>query len=578
LALAQKKTVIKYFNIVMKQYPYQTTDGKNYDKLLINWYASFRTMTVHMKDSTDPMFLTNREVDLLIEGFGFPYSNKIVSRRSKVAFLYNLINFYQRKGTSEVLGDALGYFGLDNVIISEWWLKHNRPTAQLEFLSQPVYPRDKRTESTLLKTINFDNFDTDYHWNQTESDVTNLHNTLNITLPSITPFIDISCDFDVLKLRTGMSIVQTMVQESYTYWIEYVLNYRGVVQGFLDDPNTEIETGSTYIVGTSPIGLFYANDNSYIQYTTIWEFVEPKVNDLVYINNTSSHHVFNGSSWVNLYVELPSTLINNDKFGYLEKIIPMSDFEGVYSLLELVLSVGYLFDSLNDTTDTRFVKYNGLFVPFDRELNGVRDNKVDDPNVYAKIYEEWDSKNFNTSDPQTLNDNWEYIVNNFQEEIQKTNSGNMALVYYDPDTFLSAINGDLKVTMDQLILTNQRENVLNTVLIDLERYLRDTAKVIDTPLAFMLSGFSVYNSYQNMVEFFKPYRARIHKFSANVALIDRAGDTIIVGRDPSTLNTIVNDVNMQILFTFGDQAPGDRELFDSSTVIDSLTIEQNYIV
>lgn len=519
LAISEKRKVTKFFNRIVTQLAYKSSDSLLFDKLLINWYTAHRILATSMKNGCDPFFLTNDELDLLILSFGFPYSNLIRSRRLKVNFLYNLIDFYHRKGSPYVFGSMLKYFGLDDVVISEWWLKKNS-SGQLYFNSQPIYPIEERTNSDYIKSVNFSDFTKDVHWMQTETSINTSYNITSIKLPSITPYININCTFDIMKLTTGLSIVQEIIQETYTYWIEYVLQYRREIQGVRNSPDSTASSGDWYIVGTSPSGEYSDKSNYYAKKTTGWGYTYPKKNDVVYNTETYTHYVFNGEAWINLGVKLPTSLLNSTKIGTLNKPVFTTKFKKSQSIFQILLAIGYLFNSTNDTTDQKFIKYGGIYVPLDHEISGIRNNKVDDPNIYQLIYEEWDKYNISPLTRADRDYNYNYILNNFQHDISRTNTNYALIAYLYPDVFLSAIDYEFKNSLDEYILVEGRIDTLNFLIGDLESYLVDTAKIIDVPFAFLLSGFSIFSSYKDIIDFFKPYRVRIHEFSSGILIKD----------------------------------------------------------
>lgn len=567
IALSEKEKTKKFFDDVIHLTAYNSSDGDLFEKFLIDWYAAHRTLGTSMKEAVDPFFLTNEELDLMIESFGFPYSQKIISRRKKVSFLYNLIQYYHKKGTPYVFGEALGHFGLEEVIITEWWLRRDS-LNNLIFKSKPVYPRTERSNTDLITTKSFDGFNLDIHWHQSEAIINQLSATTDIGLPSITPYISIHSSFDILSMMKGLSIIQELVQETYTFWIEYVLQYTGTAKKFITNSSQTVTEGETYIIGSTATGVFYEKIGYYaIKSGNVWSYSPPTKNDVTYLESTSSHHVYNGTNWIDLGVTLPSTLLNNTNFGELNKPIRLLQFAGeTYSIIEIMLAIGYLFNSLENTNDSRFVKYGGLYSPLDWEVDGLRNNNINDPNAYYKIYEEWDEYNSTPTSRADRDSKYSYLKSNFQHAINNTDTNNHAYIYGDTSVFLQAINIEFKYLLDDFILDSGSISVLDNMMSDFERYTNEVAKIIDVPYNFLLTGFSIYSSYRNIVDFFKPYRARIHSFVAKVGILDKVGNKVIT-EDENTRS---------VEYFFVDQAPRDHALFDSSTVTDSLSIDTRY--
>src|SRR3989304_5969202 len=64
LALSEKKLVETFFKKVIALPPFSSNDSKLFEKLIIDWYASQRTLITSMKKGIDPFFMTNEEIDL----------------------------------------------------------------------------------------------------------------------------------------------------------------------------------------------------------------------------------------------------------------------------------------------------------------------------------------------------------------------------------------------------------------------------------------------------------------------------------------------------------------------------------
>jgi len=571
-ALSEKKIAERFFEKVISQKTFDNNSGGILLSLLSNWYAAHRVLASNMKKGVDPFFLTNDELDLLIQSFGFPYSPKIISRRLKVSFLYSLIEFYHKKGSPHVFGEVLKHFGLNNTIISEWWLYKSENTGEFYYQSIPVYPRIYRKETEFIETKTFDDFNNDIHWYQTKEILANSYANTNITLPSITPYISIRASFDILKLRKGMAILQQLIQESYTFWIEYVLSYKGSVKGMVSDPDLDIlESGELYIISNSPSGIFYNHPNSYVTKTTRYIYYSSTINDVVYNQETKTHHVFNGTKWVDLNIILPSNLLNNLKNGRLNKPIYLTSFQEKYSVLETILALIYLFNSSNDTTDKRFCIYHGKYSPFDLEINGIRDNIIDDPNIFFKVYEEWDSYTQRPWYRENKDPDYDYIYTNFQSEINKTDTDKCLVTYYNPAIFIQAMNANLRDELDDYIINGNRDDVFNTLILDLESYLLDIAKIIDVPFVFLFTGFDIYNTYKKVIDFFKPYRARIYSFTAALSIGDKLNDSCLIRED--------NIKEYKVWF--GDQCRTNaysRLYYDSSNVLDSVIVRTESVL
>lgn len=217
IAYSERSKVSSFFNTVLDQYPYFTNDHIRFRRFLLEWYATHRSIITKSKKSLDPYNLPEDEQDEMIRSMGFPYPDKVISEQ-KAQFILNLVNLYKKRGTPTVFVSALqSFFGLSNVILSEWWLKRNS-IGEFVFSSKPIVPKNL-TDPTLFMNMNYETFVSgDPLWHLTLADVTNLYNTEAITLPSITPYISIQAAIQTDNLIPILSIVSRELQECYDYW------------------------------------------------------------------------------------------------------------------------------------------------------------------------------------------------------------------------------------------------------------------------------------------------------------------------------------------------------------------------
>jgi len=578
MALSEREKSYKYIDRTIYQLAYNSLDFKLFYKFLKLWYSSHRSLVTSLKTIKEPYYLSTDELDELIKSFGFPYPNKIVSRRFKISFLYNLIYYYKHKGTPYVFGESLKYFGLNDVVIMEWWLKKELNTDRLYFQSKPVYPEESFTNDDYIRKIYWNDFYeafSDIHWYQRESDILSSYSTTNIRLPSITPYITIRSSFDVMRIRPGIAIIQEWIQETYEFFLKYVLNYTKnktfdgtIVKGFINN-TIGCVSGSTYIIGIYPIDLFRNYVGYYAKYDTVygWKFGRPNTNEIIYNENTGTHWVYNGVTWINFGFEIPSTLLDQTKRGKLNRPVTLAGFSGSYSLWECMLIISYIWNSINDTTDERYVYYNGIYSPLDKEVDGVKDNIITDTGIYAKIYEEWDGyTDFSTPELFTrTNRDSKYAARRqaFQTEINKSGKEYVLHTLYDPELYLSILNPDLKEKLDDYISSSMINEIFGDILISLENYLIDYAKIIDIPFVFFLFNSYAYESYKKVIDFWKPYRVRIYSFENQIGIFDRL--------ENSQLEE-VKDYKKVVRY-IGDQAPGRGSFYDSYTILDSIEIE-----
>lgn len=594
-ALSERESAISFFTSTIDQIRFSyTEDGELIRRLIINWYAALRTIATLMKKGVDPLFLSTEDLDELIQSFGFPYARRIISRSNKIKFLYNIIMYMHKKGTPYVFGEVLQHFGLQSIVITEWWLRYNPTLNDLYFRSIPAYPQTYRTNELYIEDVAYDDFNLDIFWKQTKEELLESHEHSLITLPSITPYIDIYSEFDILKLRIGSSITARIFQESYTYWLEYVLQYNSirVVKKIINNIN-EIDTSVEenlyylYIIGDEPVGEFLGKSGLiYLRLSNGWNYVSPNKNEIYYIKDTDTHSIYNGIDWVHFNFKFPETYLNNTKLASLYKPIQLTDYNISVSLFELLLILSWIFRYNEqvvelENKDLFLYRYrNSSIIPFDKEYTNatntikVRDNIIDDLNLANKIYEDYQVNVdnidfFKGTDAYTKRQSAiKYLFDNFTEDYSgiafPNNEESINLLStQNVEKILEAVNPELKTRISSSLISNTREMIIDSVLIDVEKYLYDLTNIYYTPFSFLLSGFDLFKSYKHIIDFFKPYRARINRFTAGISINDRPGESALSG----------DSVSLEYYRSVYDQAPGRLERLDTSPIKDMLIIK-----
>jgi hypothetical protein len=545
--LSEQKLVEKFFESIIDQQAHFSTDHKRLRQLIIDWYASHRTMVSSMRKSIDAYYLSNEELDELIKSFGFPYPNKIISKDAKVGFLYSLISYQKRKGTPWAFSEGLNHFGLMNTVVSEWWIHRNHETGEFYFKSQPVYPRKYKNDSDYILVKTLDQIQ-DPFWFQTQENLQLAWSNSSIKVPSITPFISVHSTLDYNRLIPGIAILQRWVDETYAFWIEYVLSYKNTVQGTINNPSTSVTYGDTYIIGNTPIGIFLQKENyyAYALHAGNWRLGTPKENDCILNAVTNTHWVYNGTEWIDLNILLPVSLLKS-KHRPLNKDVRLTNFRKKYSIIEVMLAIIYMFDSKPDTvSDPRYYYYNGRYAPLDTgetiSYSGYsggtfysgsevfKDNKINvDMN---NLYSEWASLSRRPKTKQSR----DYLLNarnlRFTEDVTLSDSTDgytsHAICAMDNcGTFLSAINGTFKSDIDNMLSYKDRIDVMRLMLLDFEQYLMEQSKIIDIPLSYMMLGSPLNTTLRDVLNYFKPYRARLVDVTASYGIMDKLGDSIL---------------------------------------------------
>ena len=654
LALDQRNKVVdSYFKNIIDQPAYYSSDYIRLRQLILNWYSSLRTINQSQKDATNPFYLSGLELNELIKSFGFPYPEQLIGRVNKVNFLYNLIDFYQKKGSPLVFQKALGFFGFKNAVISEWWVI-KKPDGEVVFRSQPILPRNKRNDVSLILEESFEEHysATDPLWQLSSTDVQTFNTSSDIKLPSLTPYISVQAEYNTSKIVSALAILTRKLRESHEFWIKYVLELKGDSYGFLNDPNYSVVLNRKYIIGDEPLGIFSGKSNQYATKTNKGWIFETPVNQQVVKNiPTTTHWVYNGTEWVDLDVLLSESDIGSkrqyDRPNKLFNDVPLNGYEGTFSSFIVSLAIDYLFNSEFQSTEELIYQYNGPLVPFDKGVygssgtsgtSGYRDD-IDDQ-TFDPIIENW---RVLTKRPKLREDRdikYSMFKSRFTGEIDYSSSSSFISAFENSEKFLTAMAGGLKEAIDYNIIIQGRDTVLENVFSDFEFYMMRDLQILEIPITNMVLGVPLKRRLKDVVNFFKPFRVRLLDFIAIIDLgnplensqlekdyletsliqylvdkgpweldqglvkddlittpvllndiyLARVGQDSVYLLDRSFKDEFTLDVSFETAFIelwreldpdyneitatlfIRDDCPGDQDLFDSSTVTDSVEI------
>ena len=244
ITILQAKSVKTNTDSLLKQIfdqpSFSTYDHQNFRRLLLDWYASHRTITNKIKNLTDVFALSNSELNEVLLCYGFPYPDRILNINNKRLLILDLINIYSKKGTPSAIHDILFYFGAHNYVLYEWWIK--RYKGRFVAHSQGVMPVDKREYRR--RRVNLEEITRkDPLWQLTIQEMEKLYFEgllkererleLNqkystepvtdpkylITLPSISPYFSLESTLDINKLNPILSIINKQIQEEYERWL-----------------------------------------------------------------------------------------------------------------------------------------------------------------------------------------------------------------------------------------------------------------------------------------------------------------------------------------------------------------------
>lgn len=247
-AYNEKLTTDKFFNHVINLPAFSSNDDEFIKSMFKTWYVSFKTELSKLRKIKNYNNLTIAELNEFILSFGYPYANNIPGKSAKIAFLNNVIELYQKKGTLKSLETILKLYNLRNVTISEWWIKYGKTRLNPFYAqSKVIYPENKRGLDEFSSTMEYNEFlASNPFWkvplNRLNSAYFNKKN--RIKLPSLTSAISIDAYANVSKLNPAFAIFQRKFQETYDYWISHTLvpfdtpNNINIPDGFIFNKTT----------------------------------------------------------------------------------------------------------------------------------------------------------------------------------------------------------------------------------------------------------------------------------------------------------------------------------------------------
>ena len=294
IAYDQVQKTDTFFNNIIDQQTFFSNDHKKMRKFIMDWYSTHRSFATKAASLNNIYTLSSDELNELIKSLGFPYPQEIYTISNKIAFALALIEWYKQKGSPFVMQAALEAFGLSDIVISEWWIRHDPLFDNYYAQSQPVVPIARRNDNSYILTKTYSDFiSNNPYWQLTESELNRIYKDSStlITLPSLTSVISIQSNSNLTDLLAGFSVAQRKVQETYEYWTEYVLINVGSASDYLpmvndppvvpdreNAPPTTLTPGDQFIVSYTPTYLSafdgYANtlatwDGSVWTFTTI---------------------------------------------------------------------------------------------------------------------------------------------------------------------------------------------------------------------------------------------------------------------------------------------------------------------
>lgn len=219
LSKSEQATSSQYFQNIIDQNAHMSPDYLRLRNLLIDWYASHKTILGVQKKVSDVFSIPDDHIDELIRSFGFDGPIEELTRNNKINFFYDLVNLYKIKGSPESIIKALSYFGLSNVDIVEYWLQKNE-AGELVFAGEYSIPKVIGYSYMDVPNIDYESMTVnDPHWMISKEDAEVLVENNKIALPSRSPYFGIVPGIYLDSANLTQSIIVRVVEDEYAEYL-----------------------------------------------------------------------------------------------------------------------------------------------------------------------------------------------------------------------------------------------------------------------------------------------------------------------------------------------------------------------
>ncbi|MCK5019529.1 MAG: hypothetical protein KAS32_20890 [Candidatus Peribacteraceae bacterium] len=256
-------------------------------------------------------------------------------------------------------------------------------------------------------------------------------------------------------------------------------------------------------------------------------------------------------------------------YGTLNRDISLSDIEGTYGTLEVVLAINYLFEGQTDSNDESIKYYSGDYAPLDQS---VPPDDISDSD-YGLILDEYN----NLSIRPTTRTERDLYLETRNSKFLGANDGttnSFLTLLPNPGQSLETINPEFKTLIDDYIggSDEQRIKLLERIMSDFDYYLNQIEGYFSYPISYLTLGWStIRERIDDVVEFFKPYRVRIREFLTGFKIDDPLSDSQLE-EDDMTMSISQLVVDKGNYWQESEYPEGSYE-FDQSVVKDSVEIE-----
>lgn len=240
--------------------------------------------------------------------------------------------------------------------------------------------------------------------------------------------------------------------------------------------------------------------------------------------------------------------------GELDKSLSIEKYGVDVSFLELALSIMYVFNyGLNDA-DTffgdRLFMYQGNVMDSENRISY-------DINTIQDLFDSYVKRPLTRAQQKTLRTGF---LNNFTA----STSSFFIQSYGDIKTYLQAINEDLYDSITEDLAVLDTATILDSMLDQLDRWIFSGA-LLPYYFSYVTVGTSIYERIKPIIEFFKPYRARIREFL-----------TALLVQNPLEDSMMVSDIgfyNSSVDFEIYQQIIDELELEDDAEILPKMIFE-----
>jgi len=399
------------FENTLDQVPFSTNDYNRLRNFFIDWYASHRTIISVEQHSSDVYSLPDAQITELINSFGYVFPIENLSNTTKINLFLDLVNLYKIKGTPTAIRGILGYYGLSDVDLFEYWLQKDE-SGNLVFRSENI--SDPESQDSPVD-INFDDMIViDPHWRLSRSDIEESIRNNTIALPSKSPYFGIR---PVTNLTTFTILMSQFIQ---------------IMQGIYESS----------LITPLPRDILIGKLNIYV-------------------------------SILELFI---ACLYSINK--YSNRTIGSSDSRIIY------------YDSTSTDTDEILTLFNSLNVrPTSRSSRDSQISYME--SIFTKPYNE------------------------------------VFLYGVDLATMLDTLNHSFKSTIDSWFHANQGFTILSYLMSDLNTWY-STNVTTGYSLSNPILGFGSFIDLLKVIDFFKPYKARVISFEAPLIVNEPLKDSLTI--------------------------------------------------